>query len=488
MSRQRRALHWLAGGAGLLVLLTRWPFRSHELFSWDSANFALAMADVDIAAHRPHPPGYLGYVFAARALDLVLRDPNLSLVLWNIMVTALAAVLLIRFAWEIAEDQRELATAVATALIFTTSPLVWFYGEVAEIYASELLVTLLVAFTAWRTIKGRDGHVYWCAAALALATLFKVSAAVMMLPLAVVAWTRVSASHRWRSVALLVFLLGLVGVTFLALQPDLPSVSWRQLVASTSDTRLMGGETKVLRALNRNMRDALTATASGLGVLGVFALVLIAVFVRRLPAGLDRRAALLWALPWVSVVIMIHLAKPGYILPVVPLAILIIAAALARLRRLIFAFLMVSMAVTNVLQFAWLAPASYVAVEGGRSYRNKSIRARVLSDLQAITDPTAFTIRASDHHVGQLRDLVSRTCPLGNPIIVVRNAEVDWRRVMWFFPGRPADTNLGGSVTRHWCEDRRGNRSCDAHNHPRHSRAVPLNGTRAPLDRAGQVA
>ena len=33
----------------------------------------------------------------------------------------------------------------ATAAIFLTSPLLWFYGEVAEIYPSELLVTLLVA-------------------------------------------------------------------------------------------------------------------------------------------------------------------------------------------------------------------------------------------------------------------------------------------------------------------------------------------------------
>jgi hypothetical protein len=138
---QKRAMFWLAAGAALVVAATRWPFRSHALYSWDSANFALAMADIDIAAHRPHPPGYIGYVLAARALDVVFRDPNLSLVVWNIAATALAAAVLVRFAWELADEQRQTRTAVAAALIFTTSPLIWYHGEIAEIPASELLAT-----------------------------------------------------------------------------------------------------------------------------------------------------------------------------------------------------------------------------------------------------------------------------------------------------------------------------------------------------------
>ena len=68
-----RARLWLAvSAAAAVTILTRLPFRSEFLFSWDSANYALAMSRIDIVAHRPHPPGYLGYVFAARLIDLVL--------------------------------------------------------------------------------------------------------------------------------------------------------------------------------------------------------------------------------------------------------------------------------------------------------------------------------------------------------------------------------------------------------------------------------
>jgi hypothetical protein len=435
---QKRAPDWPAAGAALVVIATRWPFRSHALYSWDSANFALAMADIDIAAHRPHPPGYIGYVLAARALDLVFRDPNLSLVVWNIIATAVAAAVLVRFACEVADDRRQTRTAVAAALLFVTSPLIWFYGEIAEIYASELLLTLLVAFTAWRTIRGRHAHLYWCAGALALAALFKMSAAIFMLPLVFYAWTRVGPLDRWRSAASFLVLLGLVGATFLALEPDLPKIVWDQAMTSTSGTRMVGGDTKVLKALNRNMRDAFTATVSGLGVVAFFAFAIVAVFVRRLPQGIDRRVALLWTAPWVLVVIGLHVAKPGYLLPVLPLAILIISAVLARLRPPILALVLALITIANILQFAWLAPPTYAAVEGDKSYRNKSFRARMLSDLQAITDPTASSIESSDKGTYLLRELVSRSCPNGNPIIVAELEPVDWRRVMWNFPAASA--------------------------------------------------
>jgi hypothetical protein len=116
------------------TIATRWALRSRFLFSHDSANFALAMARIDIAAHRPHPPGYLAYVFAARALDRIFHDPNTALVAWNIAAAALAVALVFVFARRAAaESGGAIVAAVAAALILLTSPLFWFYNEVAEI-------------------------------------------------------------------------------------------------------------------------------------------------------------------------------------------------------------------------------------------------------------------------------------------------------------------------------------------------------------------
>jgi predicted membrane-bound dolichyl-phosphate-mannose-protein mannosyltransferase len=62
----------------------------------------------------------------------------------------------------------KLWAGIFAAALFATDPLLWFYGEIAEIYPSEVLVTLLVAFSAWRTLRGRPVWIYLCAVALAV--------------------------------------------------------------------------------------------------------------------------------------------------------------------------------------------------------------------------------------------------------------------------------------------------------------------------------
>jgi hypothetical protein len=427
-----------------VVAATRWPFRSHALFSWDSANFALAMARIDIAAHRPHPPGYLGYVLAGRALNGLVHDPNTSLVIWNIVVTAIAAIVVGRWAWDLAEGQsHQISQAVAAGAVFITSPLLWFYGEVAEIYPSELLVTLLVAFAAWRTLHGHHASIVWCAVGMALAAAFKVTAAILIAPLTLYAWTRAPAADQRRSALAAAILLGGVGAVFLVLQPDLVAIIWRQFTVSTSGTRVIGGETGLLRALNINARDTFTAAASALGVVNLVALGVWIAIDRRLPTALGRRVAGLWLTPWLLLVLFVHIGRRGYILPLLPLAALVIAGFYTRQRRNL-AILLVSLQVAaNVFQFVWLAPPPRSAVGGTALYRDKTLLERALSDLDAVTFPTALTIEKSDERAAALAALVTRTCPSGDPVIV---AEADWRRVLWYFQNATAINTSGRDV------------------------------------------
>jgi hypothetical protein len=52
----------------LLVALTRWPALSRTLWDWDEANFALAVANFDVTAHHPHPPGFPLFVGLAKLI------------------------------------------------------------------------------------------------------------------------------------------------------------------------------------------------------------------------------------------------------------------------------------------------------------------------------------------------------------------------------------------------------------------------------------
>lgn len=426
----------VAASLSLAVFATRWPFRSHALFSWDSANFALALLRIDIAAHRPHPPGYLGYVFAARALNRVFHDANTALVVWNILATAAAAIVLTTFAWESADRERRGWSALAAVSLLLSSPLLWFYGEIAEIYPSELLCALLIAYSGRRAVRGDDRAMYWCVAALAVAAVFKVVTAALMLPVAVYAWTHVSPTCRRRSAGLVTIVVCAVGVPVLLAQRNLISAVWGQAVSTTWFLR--GDTLTPLRTLNRNIRDTLTAGVVALGVINVGALAIWAWADRRLPAGFNRLLAILWLVPYLFLLIFVHIAKPGYLLPILPLGALVAGAFYARQRPGVAAALIAAQALVNAGHFLLVTPPSEATTGGVARYREKSVFQQAASDLQALTFPTRFTIIQSDERMHELLNLVATTCADGEAIIVAGTEPVDWRRVMWYLPSATA--------------------------------------------------
>src|SRR5262249_61010010 len=74
----------------LATVISRVPARAHLLPTWDAVQFALALERYDIAAHRPHPPGYILYIAAARTVDAFVGNGTASLV-WLSMVASGAA-------------------------------------------------------------------------------------------------------------------------------------------------------------------------------------------------------------------------------------------------------------------------------------------------------------------------------------------------------------------------------------------------------------
>ena len=417
------------------MFLTRWPFRSVFLFSWDSANYALAMERIDVAAHRPHPPGYLAYIAVGRAIDSVIRDANASLVAWNIVATMLAILFLVRLAWEVAEGSpRRLAYASGAGVVVGLSPLLWFYGEVAEIYVSEMLAALAIVYTSWRVSQGRAGALYWSAACVPVAAAFKLTTAVLLLPMVLYAWRRAS-GPRLKAGALFAACAAAIAGAFLWITPDLAAIVWQQFESSTSGTRLIAAAgSDVFETFNQNSRNVLIATIAMLGPINLLALLYWTVRDRQLPAALPRPVMWLWMLPWLFVSFGIHIAKPGYLLPLLPLAALILGHVYARQNARVYAAVLTAQAALNVAHFAMFGPLPPTVTGGSLAYRQKTLLQRLASDLQPLTVSTAATIRQSDFHVERLLAAVDRTCPSRRPSVIAATQPVDARRVMWYLP------------------------------------------------------
>jgi hypothetical protein len=416
-----------------IVALTVWPLRSRHLFSWDSANYAFAVERIDISQHRPHPPGYLGYVFAARALNPLTGDVNAAFVAWNVIALAIAATLTASLA-ESAGLSR--AAASAAAVLLVTSPLVWFYTSVAEIYVSELLWATAIGYCAHAVVKGRPTAFYYCAVFLACAAVFKMSTMVLMLPVAAYAWHRLAPAARVYSALLLIVLLAVTAAVFVRSQSGYAAFVWQHFTSATASSRLIGPETAGDRmgiALNRNARDTLIALLAALGFVNALGLIVWAALDRQRPPAFDGRLAALWAAPWLLEFVVVHIGKPGYVLPLLPLVCIILAGFYARRGRWALVTLISIQISANVASVTILTPAAARPGPEVR-YRDKPLLQRLKSDLQPMTVPTLATLADSDARVDALLAVDRATCRSGEWVAVAGSDPIDWRRAMYYLP------------------------------------------------------
>lgn len=150
-------------GLFLLTVLSRIPFRSQILYHWDSVNLAFAMPKFDVAAEQPQPPGYITYVWLCRLVDALFHDPQTTMV-WIAIASSGLAVVAMYLLGRAMFDRR---TGLVGALLLASSPLYWFYGEIALPHTLDLF---LVTLSAWLLYEAAQGQApYLLAAAVTLA-------------------------------------------------------------------------------------------------------------------------------------------------------------------------------------------------------------------------------------------------------------------------------------------------------------------------------
>ncbi|MGE3844006.1 MAG: hypothetical protein AB7I50_20735 [Vicinamibacterales bacterium] len=149
-----------AAACAVAFLLGHLPFLATSLEDVDSVNFALGLRDYDVAAHRPHPPGYPVFVGVAKvvrlATGLLMPDAGVdrvdafTLSLMGVLAGALLAFPLLQVFRTFEEHD---GRAKAAVVLTMASPLVWFtaarpLSDMAGLLAATTVQALLL--TAWR--------------------------------------------------------------------------------------------------------------------------------------------------------------------------------------------------------------------------------------------------------------------------------------------------------------------------------------------------
>lgn len=310
--------------------IVRAPTTAAFLVNWDSVNFALGVESFDLEHHQPHPPGYIGYILLARAVRWVGGvDTNTALTGISLLSGAIAPALLYLAAARFASTR----AAVGVAVLFGTSPLVWYYSSVALSYMIGGAVALGVAWACHVARTERStAHLYLAATLLALLGALRQTDIVLLAPLVAYAAMVFAARHRARALLIVGFLSAVWAVPLIwsAGGPD------TYLGLSAELAELTGGRTSLLSGgligLGRNLVLFGLGLLFGIGVLGAVWAVARRHRVRLLD-GLDRQDRIflaIWTTPPAFVFLFIHTGQLGYVLTLIPACYIVAATMIDR--------------------------------------------------------------------------------------------------------------------------------------------------------------
>ena len=191
----------IAGSLFILGMITRVPFVSRTIFEGDSARFAMAMKGYDVAQMRPHAPGYILYVAAAKFTDLFLHDTRVSLIGVSLLSSALAVCAL----YLLSVQMYGSSNAVISAVLLLTSPLYWFNGEMPFTYALEGFLSVIFALACYQLLCGKKGWLLISGVALGLVTGVRQHIVIMLFPL----WLYAMRRYSWKQVTASLLAFGL---------------------------------------------------------------------------------------------------------------------------------------------------------------------------------------------------------------------------------------------------------------------------------------
>lgn len=376
----------------------RVPYRSALAYHWDSAQFALAVRNYNIALSEPHAPGYFLYVILGRLVNIFVGDPHSSLVWISVVFgSALAAVI---YLLGVAMFDRR--TGVAAALFAMTSPQVWFHSCVALTYVVDGFLVCVMVLVCWRAMQ-RSGT--W-ADAVVIGVLLALIGGVRQQTVPALAALIGFTFWRFKERRLAKLLLGALVALGLGVAWFVSMVKTsgglaiyleivRRHAAFNAPATLLGGG---WNAFATNV--SFVALACGTGLTVGAGMLIGALFYRIGWMDDERRKAWrrahgtalltlsVWLLPMLLFGTAIGFTKqPGYVLSYLPVFLLLTGLVTAHLRRRgAFVIATAAVCVVNVLMFiSW--PVAWDGMLGGVGRTGREIRehdAQLARTIQAI--------------------------------------------------------------------------------------------------------
>ncbi|MBU1083097.1 glycosyltransferase family 39 protein [Patescibacteria group bacterium] len=326
--------YWL-GVVLLVVAITRYIGRSQYLYSTDSALYALAFEKYDISLHQPQPPGYPLYILLGKLFNWVVGDANLALVLVSILFSLLATWAI----WRLAKKIYGGKVAWIATLLFVSSPLVWFHGQVALTYIVDAFFAAWFGYYIYDVMYSKKpAHTSLMSSIiLALGAGFRPTIAIFLLPL----W--LLAILRQRSLKLLLANVSVfLGVVVLWLIPEVILSggiksffhSLSTLLFTQSGVYSFSIFVKGINGLKSHWQMIFNNLQIGLGLSGLLTIFWLLSWLvpEKIKVGKISFLNLLfwsmWIIPSLLFYLIVIFNLPGYLLIIFPAIVILVAKAL----------------------------------------------------------------------------------------------------------------------------------------------------------------
>jgi hypothetical protein len=155
---------WLPVVLFVITVLTRLPFTSQYLYHWDSVNMAFGLRHFDVQAGAPQYPGYIVYILIGQLFNAFIHDEQTTMVLISVISSGLAAAAI----YYLGREMFHPITGVIASVFLISSPLVWFYSEIALPHTLDLFAITFALWLLYRIMQGNQRWLWFTAVFLAL--------------------------------------------------------------------------------------------------------------------------------------------------------------------------------------------------------------------------------------------------------------------------------------------------------------------------------
>jgi hypothetical protein len=302
----------------VVTFVSRIPFRTKILYHWDSVNFAYALREFNVAQEQPQPPGYILYVWLTRLLDLLFDDAQMTMVWISVGVSALAVVALFYLGRAMFNRQ----TGLVAALFLATSPLFWFYGEIALPHSLDTLLVIVGIWWLYETMQGNTRYLYPAIIVMAIAGGVRQQTIIFLAPFILLAlrgvgWKRFLAAGVLGAVICLAWFVPLISLNG-GIGAYMETVGKFTERFNTTTSVFMGAG---LWGVQRNLRKMVMYSLFGWGaaLLPFVAYVAVRAWRREWPQDREKTLSFtLWLAPTLLFYALVHMGQQGLIFVFLP--------------------------------------------------------------------------------------------------------------------------------------------------------------------------